>query len=69
MPPVVILNRNALGLCKTYRNYLGAIYADALEKGIEMDLVNDILARVFRKTMDCPNTWKTVYEVWNTSVQ
>lgn len=65
LPPMVILNRNALNIYKVHRNYLGSVYREALEKGHEIDLVNDVLARGFRKAIDCPNTWMEVVNTWN----
>jgi len=68
MPSVALLNRNALSICKVYRNYLGAVLKDGQEKGLQIDLANDVLARSFRKAMDCPNTWLPVINFWNNSV-
>jgi len=68
MPSIVLINRNALSICKTYRNYLGGILLEGQERGLQVDLVNDILGRTFRKVMDCPDTWLTVFRFWNNSV-
>jgi len=68
MPSTVIMNRNALSICKTYRNYLGSLLIEGQEKGLSVDLINDVLARTFRKIIDCPDTWLTVIRFWNNSV-
>lgn len=68
MPSTILINRNALSFCKAYRNYLGGLLLEGQEKGISVDLGNDLLGRTFRKVMDCPDTWITAFRFWNNSV-
>ncbi len=68
MPAVTLINRNALGLLKVYRNYLGRTLKEAHEKHQNVDLNNDVMARTFWKTMDCPDTWGNIVFFWNQSV-
>jgi hypothetical protein len=68
MPAVTLINRNALSLLKVYRNYLGKTLKEAHDKNQNVDLNNDVMARTFWKTMDCPDTWGNIIFFWNQSV-
>ena len=65
---MIILQRNALSLCRAYRDYLGKAYQEQIENGQNPDLEDDIKVRVFLKTVDCPDTWGSVVRFWNSSI-
>jgi len=68
MPAVTLINRNAIGICKVYRNYLGRLLKEAHQHNRHADLNNDVLVRTFWKTMDCPDSWGNIVYFWNNSV-
>jgi hypothetical protein len=63
-----LLSKNALPIYLAYREYLGKINLDAIEKKITVDLANDLNAKAFRKIIDCPDTRNVLYEFWNTQI-
>jgi hypothetical protein len=64
----ILLNTCSLDLYKIYRNYLGKLYMEAMDKKTTIDLGNDMNSRAIRRVIDCPDTRVLLYDFWETAV-
>jgi hypothetical protein len=68
MPSSIVLNKNALPICRAFRNFLGHLAKEASDKGQNVDLSADVKVRIFLKVVDCPDTWLETVKFWNNNI-
>lgn len=64
MPAVAIMNKGALPLFKSFREYSAFVVRFYPDRVLEQDIV----FKYFQKVIDCPDTYWTFIEFWRDAI-
>ena len=65
LPEVCVMHKEGLHICRIYREYTAALFAEKLGKDFVMPNVSDPFLTQFPKVLNCPDTWMPLISFWN----